>query len=273
MKQFVSSPKWLGVFLAAVILSVAAYIVNVLFSEVDPGNIWGLSFGTAAAVLFFGAALYGVRRRSVKFSSRMGLGRVQTWMQFHLYGGALFLLLMFMHTGFSLPHGALNWALWTLSIWVTLSGLLGVFLQKWTTQALSSGLEIEVIYERIPELSDELRSRAETLVATAPESVRRFYERDLALKLQKPARSLRYFVDISGGAHQIARAFDHLKQALASDNAKIADELEEIYRAKLALDAHFTMQAALRAWLILHLPLSLVLILLALLHLFVVFYY
>ncbi|MFQ5607957.1 MAG: hypothetical protein ACE5GA_08420, partial [Candidatus Zixiibacteriota bacterium] len=259
MKKYVSSTRWLNVFFAAVILSALVYATNVAVAEVHPGNIWGLSYGTAAAVLFFGAALYGLRRRSMKFSARMNLGKAQTWVQFHLYGGVMFLLMTLMHTGFQLPHGALNWLLWGLSIWVTLSGLLGVLLQRWIAGALSSGLEIEVIYERIPELAGELNSRAEAIVANAPESLKRFYTRELAHKFKAPGRSLRFFIDISGGAHPMARSFEHLRRAVSGENAETALELESLYRAKLALDAHYSLQSALRAWMYLHLPISIAL--------------
>ena len=50
-------------------------------------------------------------------------------------------------------------------------------------------------------------------------------------------------------------------------------ELQQLYRAKLELDAHYTLQHVLRGWLVLHVPVSLVLLVLVGLHVFTVLYY
>ncbi len=87
--EFVSSPPWLRTFIYISILAIVLFAVNVFIDDVRPGNIWGLTYGTIAAVLFFGVAAYGLRRRTMKTSSKMKLGSSSTWLQFHLYGGTL----------------------------------------------------------------------------------------------------------------------------------------------------------------------------------------
>jgi len=130
ISDFVKSPRWFWMFVFAAIFFAVAYVVIWFFDEVTPGNFWGLTFGTIATILFVAVALYGIRRRTMNTSSRLKFGSANTWLQIHLYGGTLFLLLMFLHTAFSLPQGAFNWWLWLLSVWVVLSGLVGVVLQK-----------------------------------------------------------------------------------------------------------------------------------------------
>ena len=51
------------------------------------------------------------------------------------------------------------------------------------------------------------------------------------------------------------------------------DLLERDYRTKLEIDAHYTLQRALRWWLWLHVPASLVLLVFVAVHLFTVLYY
>lgn len=270
---WIDSPSALRRFAFAFALSVIAYTLNVFVSEIRPYNVWGLTYGTLAALLMLGAAFLGIRRRLTKISLKHRLGKAQSWLQFHLYGGALCLLLVFMHTGFRVPHGVLTWWLWLLSIWVTVSGLFGVFLQKWIPKLMSSGLAMEVLYERIPELVGELRERANGLMPECTETLQEFYQKHIAYALAQPQASLLYYVDITGGVHARLKQFDHVRNLLVAEEKEKLNQLEACYKAKLEIDAHYTLQRTLRWWMILHVPASLVLLVLLGLHVFAVLYY
>jgi hypothetical protein len=60
---------------------------------------------------------------------------------------------------------------------------------------------------------------------------------------------------------------------LPTEEREKLDELERLYRAKLEIDAHFTLQRPLRWWLYAHLPPAIVLLALLLLHLYTVLFY
>jgi hypothetical protein len=202
-----------------------------------------------------------------------GLGNARVWLQFHLYGGALFLLLTFMHSGFRQPQGILTWWLWFLSIYVTASGLIGVLLQKWVPKILTSGLAIEVVYERIPELIREIREKANALVQTGAEPTRDFYKNHLAVALAAPQPRLIYCLDITGGIQSRLKQFEYLRRLLPVGEKEKLNKLEAFYKTKLEIDAHYTLQRLLRWWLLTHVPVSLVLLVLLALHLFAVLYY
>ena len=51
------------------------------------------------------------------------------------------------------------------------------------------------------------------------------------------------------------------------------DRLQSFYKTKLEIDAHYTLQRTLRWWLFLHVPLSLVVLVLMMIHLLSVWYY
>lgn len=274
-KKLRASSSAARVFVIAVIICGLIYLANVILSEIRPSNIWGLSYGTAAAILMVGAALLALRRRITRFALARGLGNARVWLQFHLYGGALFLLLTFMHSGFHQPRGILTWWLWFLSIYVTASGIVGVLLQKWIPKILTSGLAIEVVYERIPELVREIREKANALVQTcAPQSgVKDFYKNNVALALAAPQPRLIYCLDITGGIQSRLRRFEYVRRLLASDEKEKLNKLEAFYKTKLEIDAHYTLQRILRWWLYTHVPVSLVLLILLALHLFAVLYY
>ncbi len=271
--SFFDDAWWLRRFCAATALVFAAYAANVLLGEVDPGGPWGYAYGWLAAALMLGAAAIGVRRRMNRAAAKRKLGSTRGWLQFHLYGGTLSLLLVFMHCGFAVPTGALDFWLWLLSIWVTASGLVGALLQKTIPRMLASGLSVEVVYERIPELVAHLRARAEGLAAESPDPVRDFYTRRLADAFARPEARWSYLTDITGGIQERLREFAYLEGVLSPDERERFTQLRDLYRSKLEIDAHYTLQKPLRAWLVTHLPVSLLLLALLLIHIFTVVYY
>jgi hypothetical protein len=270
---FVKSHGWLWTFLLLTIFFVVGYVALVIFDEVTPGNFWGLTFGTVATILFVAVGLYGIRRRTINKSSKLKLGSANVWLQVHLYGGTLFLLLMFLHTGLALPQGAFNWWLWLLSVWVVLSGLVGVGLQKIIPPLLTSALTTEIRADRIDELVNELRAKAETEAANSPTAIRDYYERTIAAEMVQPIWRPTFFKDITGGIQAKIREMEYLKQFLSETDQKKLDNLALIYRTKLECDAHYTLQKPLRLWLVAHLPVSMALCAFVLIHLFIVFYY
>ncbi len=273
INKMVQAPRWFWGFVIAVGVCKLTYLMNLLLSEVNPGSVLGLSYGIAAAVLMAGAALFGIHRRIIQHTKKFSAGRAQHWVQFHVYGGTLALLLVLMHSGFRIPTGTLTYWLFILSIWVVVSGVFGVFLQKWIPRLLTSGLTIEVIYERIPELIEEIRGRSEDLLKLCTDPVKDFYRKNIAAALTGPQLKLSYYFDITGGVQSQIKQFDYLSKVLSADEKTRLDQLESYYKTKLELDAHYTLQKALRWWLYLHVPASLVLILLIGLHVYAVWYY
>jgi hypothetical protein len=269
LHRYVESPEWATAFILATIIAALTYTINLLVSEVDAGNWWGLTYGTLASLLMLGAGLYGLKRRLL----HRNLGKSKAWVQFHLYGGTLAALLVLMHTGFRLPHGIFNWLLWLLAAWVTVSGMFGVALQKWIPRILSSALSIEAVYERIPELVAQLRERAEKIAATCTEPLQDFYRTNVAAVLVAPEPRFIYYFDVTGGIQSRIRQFDFLRRVLSAEEKETLDTLQDLYRTKLELDAHYSLQRALRWWLFTHVPLSLVLLFMIALHVWAIWYY
>jgi len=219
-----------------------------------------------------GVGAWGARRRAISAASRWRLGASRTWILFHLYAGSLFVLVMVMHMAFRWPVGLVASCLFWLSIVTVLSGFLGLFLQRWIPKALTSGAGIEVLYDRIPELVEDLRKRGKMLADGCDDPfVRALYEERLAGALAAPKRRLRFVFDPSGGAQAGLREFHYLKPRLPADARRKLEELESIYRTKLAIDAHLTLQTLLRYWLYSHLPVSILAFAFLILHLYAVY--
>ena len=218
--------------------------------------------GVAAAVALFGTSFYAVRRRL----PGRPLGRAAVWLEWHMYGGVLFLLLVLMHSGFGVPGGALNLALWLLSIWMIVTGLLGLWIQRWIPRAMTSGLADEVHFDRIPELVADLATRAEGFVASCSDPIQSFYQSSLAAKFASPQPSFIYYADVSGGRHSRRKQFEYLSNSLGAAEREKLGQLQTLFRAKLELDAHFSLQRALRWWLVAHVPFTVILLFLVVIH-------
>ena len=130
-----------------------------------------------------------------------------------------------------------------------------------------------MIYERIPELIKEIKTKSEELIQKSTAPIRDFYIKNIAASLATPQTRLIYYLDITGGIQAQVKQFNYLRDVLSSQEKESLTELESLYKKKLELDAHYTLQKALRWWLYTHVPLSLILIFLVCLHLYAVFVY
>ncbi len=268
-RRLPKASPWFWGFAATAALSGILYLIGSVWT-----NPWqSQAYGVAAVFFLIATAAYAARRRIMKLASKWRLGRSQTWLQAHLYGGALFMLMVLMHTGFRFPSGTFNQWLWGLSVWTVVSGLIGMALQKSIPRMLASGLAAEAIYERIPSLIERLRGQAESLAAACGEPVRAFYDKNLASSMVGVNPRWIYFFDITGGVQSRARGFRYLRDFLADGERAKLDELEKVYKTKLELDAQYTLQQTLRWWLYAHAPPALLLVALTMIHLFTVFYY
>jgi hypothetical protein len=273
MKESVRSPKALLIFGTVTGFLCLFYLLNLVFDTVTPGNLWGIAYGTLAALLMVGVALLGVRRRVMKLAAKRPLGTAKSWLQFHLYGGVLALLLTGMHTGFSVPSGLLELWLWIFALWVTISGLLGVVIQKTIPRLLCTGLGVEVVYERIPELVREIQERAKNIIVDCTEPVQDFYRRNMAAILTVPKFRITEAVKMAGGLQMHLRQFDYLRRVLSTDEQERLAQLHRLYKTKLEIDVHYTLQTLLRVWLYSHVPASLILLALLGIHLWGVWAY
>ncbi len=262
----VRSATAMAVSLSLLLIASGTYGFYAVTGVVDASSKWGVAYGTVATCLLLAVMIYAAKRRTLKFRK---LGRTRTYLLVHIYGGTLFLVLIFMHSGFTLPDGLLTWLLWALSVWVVGSGLVGVVLQKWLAVMLNQ-LQTEVQLPRIPTLVEELRGRAEEIVSGAGSVVRDLFTSELAASLTGPQfswRSFTGFVDDKGSRFQFVRTL------VPPEKHAELDQLRDVIRTKAEMDVHFALQTILRRWLWLHIPPAIVLLALVVLHVLVILYY
>lgn len=261
-------PRNLKLTLVVCVLLLLVYPVGSYFQAWSPKRGLGLIFGFLAALLFIFEMLYPYRR-----SRARPLGTAKAWIQAHVYFGAIAFLAVFLHNGLRLPQGGLGWWLVILAGWTTITGLLGVWLQKWIPAALSEGLRVEALYERIPELVEGLVKEADALVEDASDVLERFYRTEVRRSLGKLAPSWGFLLDVRAGRERAIEPFRRMQQFVDASEKEKVDDLMTLYTEKMELDAQYSVQAILRRWLVLHVPTAGLLMGLMVIHVFTWLWY
>jgi len=243
-------PLNLALAVLACAFALGLYWIATALGPFSPKRGVGLLFGILAALFFVFEMVYPFRRPRAR-----PLGRAQVWLQLHIYVGLVAFLGVLIHTGFSLPHGPMGWGLFLLSTWTIATGLVGVWLQKWVPSALSDGLRIEALYDRIPALIEKLTAEADALMETATSDILlRVYEGEVRTRLATVTPSWSYLLNVRSGRDRALEPLRRVDQFLGKEDKEAAEDLEQIYDEKLQLDAQYSLQGILRRWLILHAP-------------------
>jgi hypothetical protein len=247
------------------------------------GTALGLAFGSVGFTFMIFAALLGARKRVPVYR----LGRAQTWMRGHLWLGLLSFPLILFHSGFRYGHG-LTSLLMTLLIIVVVSGVFGAALQHYMPRVMTREVPMETIYEEIGHVRAQLLEEAEELIKKsfggekkAPAQgggsdsaetavavmdqaapLRNFYEQELRPFLEKPGTRRSAL-----GDETLARsAFAQLRTLVPAALHLTIEDLEGICEEERQLTLQSKLHLWLHAWLLVHIPLSLALILLGAVH-------
>jgi hypothetical protein len=287
-------------------LALAVYIAYARASLHGPsgGSTLGLTYGIAGLALMLYAGVLGARRKVPTWR----LGRATTWMRGHLWLGLLSYALIVFHSGFQMG-GALTGTLMVVFTIVILSGIYGVLLQQFLPRAMLTNLPLETIYEQIDSVVGQLRAEADELVAVAsgakvpaevapaperrggggllagqtfpPALVRARPTLVFPLSNAAPLRDI-YLSDIRpylghdiprqtrlGSAMEATALFSGLRVRLAKPLHDALKELESICDERRQLAHQKRLHHWLHGWLLVHVPLSMALMLLSLVHAFV----
>src|SRR4029450_4303607 len=104
---------------------------------------------------------------------------------FHIYGGVIAMVCVFIHVGFRWPRGTMGGWLLGLSAWTTATGLLGVALQKWIPTGIAGTARVEARAPRVPELTARLAVQADAVMTGASERALLIYRSDIRPWLER----------------------------------------------------------------------------------------
>ena len=187
------------------------------------------------------------------------IGKASIWLFFHLAVGFIALGIFWSHTRSLWPRGFYEQLLAGSFYLVAISGIVGYFFQKIFPRRLTQ-TGIEVIYERIPAQTAEIRKEAAALLSELPENTER---ETLEWFFRRPRFFFSHVLGGKKGEHWIRRHLEAVKN----------DRLIVLAGLKNKLDIHYAIQKILKGWLWFHAPLTLFLGILILWHVVIVHVY
>jgi hypothetical protein len=222
----------------------------------DPAMLSGWTLFALVLVL----AVYGVKK-ALPF---LPLGGSTAWMQVHSWAGFLAVAVFALHAGLRMPTGVLESVLSLAFVLVAGSGVAGLALARMLPPMLRTRGE-PILYSRIPQIRRELAFRAAQLVAPS-RALSEFHRLHLVEWLAKPADVAAHLRGSRVPMQRRLERIESLFRYLSPEEQAMARSLIDIVKKKDLLDVHHAGQGALRAWTMIHVPVTGALVILAALH-------
>ena len=284
---------WLYFSIALIVLSTAIYIPYARMTTPAGSTAVGLTFGVIALGFMVFAALLAMRKRY----RIMRIGSARVWMKAHLWLGTLALPMVLFHAAFH-ARGLLAFILMMLTFIVVFSGIYGAYLQHTLPTRMFREVPYETIYDQIGVIQQQLAAEARqhatnvtqmlapargagatvtmTLVevpeyGTEVAAFDTFFDTRVEPYLQAE-RKKAIGMDLRHSA-DAARAFEDFRKMFPPTAWPPITALEDICSEKRQLDHQIRLHHWLHGWLLIHLPLSAALLLLAFIHAIVALHY
>lgn len=259
------------------------------------GSALGLTFGVVGFALMIVAGLLGARKAVPAWR----IGRASTWVKGHVWLSLLSVPLILFHAGFRMT-GALTITLTVLLGLVVVSGIVGLAFQQFLPRLIMKRVPQETVYEQIDSVVNQLRDEADGLVAVAsgedviPSRQPANGERGPGTRRPQPtprpraavasavaesaplrevyATRVRPFLDPRQRRHSLndaeeaASVFRLMRTLLPGGLHDTVAELEAIVEERRQLATQKRLHHWLHGWLLVHVPLSMALLLLAIVH-------
>jgi len=249
---------WLTGSVAAFLAAGIVYVAYAVRTPGGPrgGTAVGLAFGIAGYTVMLFEGLLGARKKLPVWR----LGRASTWMRGHLWLGVLTLPLILFHAGFAF-RGALTAVLMVLLVIVVASGIVGAILQHYLPRTITARVPMETIYEEIPHVRAQLREEAEELVGSL--AVEAEHEDKVRFR-ETYAQVIRPYLEAPETA--ASPLFESLRRTTPVALHPALEDLENICEEEQQISRQRHLYHWLHAWLLVHVPLSVALLLLAGIH-------
>lgn len=153
-----SHERWILFIAIAILLLTVSYLFYVAFTpgRVSGGTVPGLIYGSLAMAIMIFASLLGARKKVPAWR----IGRATAWMKGHIWLSILLVPLVLFHSGFRIG-GPLTALLWILFGIVTVSGLVGLLFQQFLPRLMTEQVAMETVYDQIDHVIAQLRYEAD----------------------------------------------------------------------------------------------------------------
>jgi hypothetical protein len=240
------------------------------------GSLVGLWYGILGSALMIYAGLLSLLR---KVPSWWWIGSRKVWLRGHIWLGSLSGLFIVYHSGFHWG-GPLEMILWVILLLTLATGVFGLLLQQFLPRIITTRIASEAPFEQIPHLCAVMRQQADALIEGVQADAK--MDEDVKAELRKffDAEVRPFFAPTFTGSSALAhplRAEVMFARIRAVPGMSAVKEhlgrLETYCDERRQLGEQERLHRWLHAWLLIHVPLSVVLLVLGLAHAVVSLYY
>lgn len=263
---------WRRIFLILLLAVIGAYFYNAPKEFPHGGSRLGLTYGTIGYALILLLAFFGIRKRWY----RSRFGTLEQWLQSHIYLGILALVILLFHTGGRFNDKVAVATLILVGI-VVLSGIFGAVLYV-TIPRLLTEVESELTVAEISEQLNQLAKQMARIASGHSEPFQRIYNQLLSESM--PGWMGGWGLLVSRLARKKAKTATDLPQMLALVPKEEEVELRQMLvvsrqRKELLIRMLFQQRYKniLEAWLYIHVPFTIALLVFAIVHIAAAFFY
>lgn len=291
--------SWLITTVMITVISSVGYIfyANTIPGGPDGGSVIGLVYGFLGTAMILFAGFLGGRKKLIL----LRVGSLSWWMRGHLWLGALSLPMILFHAAFSFGGLLTSTLMWLLFI-IIVSGVVGAIIQHALPGVMTDQVNQEHTHEQSNKMRWGLRLDAYELVASVcgPLEEASYERTELESFTGTPPREPKKVDPVEGGAaikavyiHTIlpylhnprngsatlssmVRAtmlFDNLKPGVDPSKHDVIDDLANVCSELRQQTRQIRLHRILHGWLLLHIPLSMALMVLMLVHAVMALYY
>lgn len=267
---------WLKITRVSASLLVLSYLIYRSQMPPSGGTLMGVSYGILSFGLILRLMYYGVRKRTYDSAA----GSVQAWLSSHVYLGVLSLVLVPLHSGFHFAADIHTLA-FVLLVIVVISGMYGAYLYltlpeqfgQFGAEVLGTGADsVDAERNRIVQHLRSLSAgKSAALVSICEEEIQHGQPGKYAgwRLLVQP--------QIASSAAATLQEFQSYLAHVPMTEREELQQLASLATRKRELEhrvlAQMRLKNLLEAWLYIHLPVSVMLLLTVLIHIFTVVYY
>jgi len=232
------------------------------YTLLKPGGSWGHGFGVIGSLcMIFGMLLYMARKR---FRSLGRFGRLQYWLEFHIFLCTIGPVLVLFHTTFKFG-GLVAVSFWSM-VTVFLSGIIGRFIYIQIPRTIE-GRELSLNEVR------DMKSNIGAILSGSYQLDEDSYnlivdstKKKIGLYQENPfAKFTRKYLDERKTIRQIKAAVRKNKLSPA-DRKKVVNLVKHDIRLNRKIDRLVTMQNLFKYWHVAHLPFALVMLIIMVIH-------
>jgi len=267
-----SGIAWRRIFIVLLIAITATYFYSSSKEFPHGGSTLGLAYGTIGYALILLLAFFGIRKRWY----RSRFGTLEQWLQSHIYLGVLTLVILLFHTGGRFNDKIAIATLILVAI-VVFSGIFGAILYV-TVPRLLTEVESELTVVEISEQLNQLAKQMARIASGQSDAFQRIY--NYLIEESKPGWLGGWGLLISRLARRKAKTSAELPKLLTLVPADEEAELRQLLvvsrqRKELLIRMLYQQRYKniLEAWLYIHIPFTIALLIFAIVHIAAVFYF